>query len=57
MSKFIRFVYHSLKDFFVSNVEDSWDDSNLICDIEGGWYIDDDGDLTVDVVYHNDDDD
>lgn len=34
-----------------------WDDSNLICDIEGGWYTDDDGDLTMDVVYHDDDDD
>ena len=28
MSKLVRFVNHSLKDFFVSNAEDSCDSSN-----------------------------
>lgn len=33
-----------------------WDDSPLICDIEGDWYTDDYGDVVMDVVYHDDDD-
>lgn len=33
--------------------------NDLICDIEGGWYVDQDNNLTMDVCYHknNDDDD
>lgn len=30
-----------------------WDNSNLICDIEGGWYIDDEEDLIMDVCYND----
>ena len=32
-----------------------WDNGNLICDIEGGWYTDDDDDVVMDVCYHNND--
>ncbi len=32
MSKLVRFVNHSLKDFFVSNAEDSCDSSNQFQD-------------------------
>lgn len=32
MSKFVRLVYHNLKDFFVSNTEDSCDSSNQFQD-------------------------
>lgn len=32
MSKFVRLVYHSPKDFFVSNTEDSCDSSNQFQD-------------------------
>ena len=32
-----------------------WDNGNLICDIEGGWYTDDGNDVVMDVCYHNND--
>lgn len=40
------------EDDYVYFEHEDWD-NDLICDIEGGLYTDDDGDLVMDVVYHN----